>query len=250
MTGFPLPALWWLLWCLCRDSCRRDLCNLCSSRLKLMSILLWKVVQCHMSICRSSLWYIGGNIYLTTDSSWSLLSQWFHHILCLQMLLSGNSYSFLVFSYSFLTCISSVSLGVVLDSCHSLCQCPGETTHGQHHLNALLPTAWCSSSASKPFLAHPWWTFQLTQPPQRGIFPKVWQKPHCLQQQFHLQSCVVHVLPPSSCSTVCWCSSTNSQPTRDPARDFASQQQLVRTTQREFDNSAFMPSGRADTYKA
>lgn len=127
------------------------------------------------------------------------------------MLLSGNSYSFLVFSYSFLTCISSVSPGVVLDSCHSLCQCPGETTHGQHHLNALLPTAWCSSSASKPFLAHPWWTFQLTQPPQRGIFPKVWQKPHCLQQQFHLQSWVVHVLPPSSCSTVRCCSSTNSQ---------------------------------------
>lgn len=202
MTGFPLPSLWWLLWCLCRDSYRTDLCNLCSSRLKLTSILLWKVVQCHMSICRSSLWYVGGNTYLTTDSSWPFSS--------LKSVISSHTlssdapvlYSFLVFSYSFLTCISSVSPGVVLDSCHSLCQCPGEKTHGQHHLNALLPTAWCSSSASKPFLAHPWWTFQLTQPPQRGIFPKVWQKPHCLQQQFHLQSWVVHVLPPSSCSTV------------------------------------------------
>lgn len=41
-----------------------------------------------------------------------------------------------------------------------------------------------------------------------------------------------------------------AQPTRDPARDFASRQQPVRAAQREFDNSAFIPAGRTDTYKA
>lgn len=46
----------------------------------------------------------------------------------------------------------------------------------------------------------------------KGIFPEEWQKYHCLQQQFHLQSWFAHVLPPSSSSTVCYCDSTNSQP--------------------------------------
>lgn len=71
---FSLPSVWWLLWCLCRDSYRRNLFSLCSSRLKLMSVLLWKVVQCHTNICHSSLWKAGGNNYLITDSSWSLVS--------------------------------------------------------------------------------------------------------------------------------------------------------------------------------
>lgn len=70
----PLPSVWWLIWCLCRDSYRRNLFNLCFLRLKLRSVLLWKVVHCNTNICHSYLCNIGGNTYLTTDSSWSLAS--------------------------------------------------------------------------------------------------------------------------------------------------------------------------------
>lgn len=145
---FPLPSAWWLLWCLCRDSYRRNLCNLCSSRLKLQSILLWKVVQHHTGICHSSLWYVGGNIYLTTDLS----SQWFYCTFYLQMLLSFTvawpsatafSHAWALFLWSCCWTLPT-AFASVLEKKHT-----GSTTW----------RLWHSSPASNPFLAHPWWTF-------------------------------------------------------------------------------------------
>lgn len=127
--------------------------------------------------------------------------------------------------------MNSVPL-LLLDSSHFLYHCPAEKPHRKPPLKAL-PLLFCIQTLPcSPLVNIP--------APTEEIFPEAWQKYqkyHSQQHQVHPQSWFALVLPPSSSSIL-----TSSQPCpwhstahQDPARAFASQQQLLRTAQREFD---------------